>query len=125
MTEDNLGGSAIALLDALADFCNSIIFKGQVPQWMCPMFYSATLIALSKKDGGVRPIAIGMTLRRLAAKVAMTKLRDTCKAFFQPHQLGVGKPKGAEIAVHALRKYLDECESETEEKITMKLTLFN
>ena len=82
MTEDSLGGNAIALLDCLMDFCNNVIFQGLVPTWMCPLFYGATLIALSKSDGGVRPIAVGMTLRRLAAKIAMGKLKEVSTKLF-------------------------------------------
>ena len=33
-----------------------------------PFFFGATLTTLNKKDGGVRPIAVGCSLRRLAAK---------------------------------------------------------
>ena len=32
-----------------------------------PFFFGASVIALNKKDGGVRPIAVGCTLRRLVA----------------------------------------------------------
>ena len=78
LTGDQLGGAAIDLLDALADFINNIIFSGNLPEWICPIFYGTQLIALSKPDDGVRPIAIGFTLRRLAGKVAMSKLNDTC-----------------------------------------------
>lgn len=70
------------------------------------------MIALGKEDGGVRPIAVGFTLRRLAAKIVMFDHGDFCKAEFQPNQLGVGSPKGAETAVHALRSYLQNPETQ-------------
>ena len=35
-----------------------------------PFLFAATLVALKKKSGEVRPIAVGFTLRRLVAKVA-------------------------------------------------------
>jgi hypothetical protein len=41
----------------------------------------ANLCALTKKDGGVRPIAVGCTFRRMIAKVAVRrncKYADTC-----------------------------------------------
>ena len=41
---------------------------------MVPIFYCAGFISLSKEDGGVRPIAIGNTIRPLAGKVAMSKM---------------------------------------------------
>ena len=44
------------------DLLNNIIFAGKVPSFMVPIFYGAGLIALSKDDGGVRPIAIYQSL---------------------------------------------------------------
>ena len=123
MTSDQLGGTAQSLLIALADFINSVVLNGSIPEWLCPLFYGARLVALGKKDGGVRPIAIGLTLRRLAAKVVMRKLRGTCAALFQPHQLGVGLPRGGEIAAHALRHYVS-CDHE-EDKLIMKIDYSN
>ena len=52
MIEDSLGGAAIQLLDALMDFCSNIVLRGKVPRVVCPLFFGATLIALSKDDGG-------------------------------------------------------------------------
>ena len=75
------------------------------------------MIALSKPGGGVRPIAVGLTLRRLAGKIIMKKLYGKCKDFFYPNQLGVGTPKGAESAVHAVRAYIKS------EKMTDKVLL--
>ena len=64
------------------------------------------MIALQKKSGGIRPIAIGYSLRRLASKCvnkhALTVLKDT----FTPSQLGVGVSGGCEAAVHAARRFL-------------------
>ena len=65
---------------------NNIILQGIVPSMICPIFNGSKLIALSKDDGGVCLIAIGMTLRCLAGKVVMTKLKDRCVNLFQPHQ---------------------------------------
>ena len=123
LTSDQLGAVAIGLLDALTDFTNNIIFSGNIPAWICPIFYGAQLIALSKPDDGVRPIAIGFTLRRLGGKVAMAKLKDSCAALFRPHQLGVGTPKGAEIAVHALRRYIEG--NSNASKVVLKIDFKN
>ena len=97
--------------------------QGIVKVFLKRQVYGARLVALGKKDGGVRPIAIGLTLRRLAAKVVMRKLRGTCAALFQPHQLGVGLPRGGEIAAHALRHYVS-CDHE-EDKLIMKIEYYN
>ena len=69
---------------------NNIVLAGQVPEEIQPYFYGASLVALGKKDGGVRPIACGLTLRRIAAKCVAFKLKETCANLFEPHQMGVG-----------------------------------
>ena len=62
-------------------------------------------MALQKKSGGIRPIAIGYTWRRLAAKCANSYALVELADLFSPIQLGVGVPGGCEAAVHAARRY--------------------
>ena len=78
-----------------------------VPRTVCPYFFGASLVALEKKDGGVRPIAVGCTLRRLAAKTSSNHIMNAMGALLAPRQLGYGTPHGAEAVVHAARLYLD------------------
>ena len=61
---------------------------------------------MEKKDGGIRPIAVGCTLRRLVAKIAGNKVTDNMSSLLAPRQLGFGVKGGAEAAVHAARQYL-------------------
>ena len=79
-----------------------------MPTEACAFFYGGNLIALSKKCGGIRPIAVGNTLRRLASKIAMSSAHVTelQKELFWPHQLGVGVKLGGEIACHAIREFI-------------------
>ena len=46
----------------------NIMVGGGVPAAVSPYFCGARLHAGNKKDGGISPIAIGNTLRRLASK---------------------------------------------------------
>ena len=71
------------------------------------MLFGGNLIALEKKSGGLRPIAVGYTLRRIAAKCANTYAASQLADYFSPIQLGVGIPGGCEAAVHATRRYID------------------
>ena len=103
MTEKQVGGS---LLASLTNFVN-LILAGKVPVWVRPHLFGASLLAFAKKDGGVRPIAVGVTLRRLAAKVACNTATEDCLAYLKPRQLGVGVKGGAEALVHGARRYLD------------------
>ena len=56
------------LKDSLTDFVN-LLLKGDLPVPVREIVYGGRLIAL-QKNGGIRPIAVGYTLRRLAAKCA-------------------------------------------------------
>ena len=57
------------LKDSLTDFVN-LLLKGDLPLPVREIVYGGRLIALQKNDGSIRPIAVGYTLRRLAAKCA-------------------------------------------------------
>ena len=93
-------------LSALTAFVNMIL-AGRCPSDVAPIFFGGRLLALNKKSGGIRPIAIGFTLRRLASKCANSFGTSQLKGLFYPHQLGVGIPGGCEAAIHSARRYLE------------------
>ena len=95
-----------SLLRSLTLFIN-LVLEGGVPGEIRPIFLGASLCALRKKDDGVRPIAIGNTLRRLVSKVAVSACRDRCSNLLQPNQLGFGVKRGAEAAIHAARSFIN------------------
>ena len=80
--------------------------EGCLPLYIGPYFFGATLFALDKNDGGVRPIAVGCILRRLAAKVAVNKVLVEMADLLAPDQLGFGVSGSAEAAVRSGRLYL-------------------
>jgi hypothetical protein len=55
-----------------------------------PLFYGAAICALVKKGGGIRPIALGSTLRRLVAKAACRSLKDAVVSRLLRHSSGLG-----------------------------------
>ena len=61
-----------------------------MPEEIRPVFFGAILVALEKKSGGVRPITVGCTLRRLVAKVACFSVVDEMAELLSPRQLGYG-----------------------------------
>jgi hypothetical protein len=69
---------------------------------------TATLIPLKKKDGGIRPIAVGETLRRLVGK-ALLQLPDVKRELeaLKPRQCGVGVPFAAEMMGMAVQRLAD------------------
>ena len=91
------------LPDALAAVCTTLLSK-EVPQEVRPFLFGARLIALVKKDGGLRPIACGEILRRLAGKTLCslhkTRLREH---LLERSQIGVGVRAGADAMVFAAR----------------------
>jgi hypothetical protein len=64
---------------------------------MAPILCGANLTPLRKKDGGVRPIAVGEVLRRLACKTLLsTGVAKEEVSLLAPEQVGVGVSRGAE-----------------------------
>lgn len=106
LTSGQCGQASEQLIENLTQFIN-IVFKGGVPAIIRPLFCGASLFALTKKDGGIRPIAVGCTLRRLAAKVAARLVSSDAASILMPHQIGVGVKLGAEAAAHAGRSYIN------------------
>ena len=93
------------LLKSLASLTNSAL-AGRLPQCSREAFYGAALCALRKKDGGIRPIAIGSVYRRLACRIAAHHVASLLADEFRPVQLGVGTRQGCEVAVHATREFI-------------------
>ena len=96
--------------------------EGRTPPSIRAFFYGVNLIALQKSDGSVRPIAVGCTLRCLAAKVAGIKVMGRMNELLGSHQLGCGVTGEMEAAVHAARLYLQDLDSL---KAVMKLDFRN
>jgi hypothetical protein len=98
-------GQEDPLLDAITQLVN-LMLAGGTPNQVRPIIFGGALTAIDKKGGGVRPIAVGYTWRRLAGKVACRLVSAKAAALLSPRQLGFGVPGGAEVAVHATRRYL-------------------
>lgn len=99
------GDAATKLLQSITNLEN-LMLSGKIISSICPIIYGATLCALSKKSGGLRPIAVGSTYRRLAAKLACKFVRNESGEYLRPTQIGVNTSGGCEAAVHATRTYL-------------------
>ena len=91
-------------LEALTDAINTLL-AGRVPASLAPFLAGASLHALKKDGGDVRPIAVGETLRRLASKCACAKARENAAEYLLPLQVGVGCAFGAEAVIHAVSQY--------------------
>ena len=105
LTGASAGEAGQRLLYRLTEFTN-LCLSGRVPAVVQPVFCGATLCAINKKDGGIRPIAVGNTLRRMIAKAACKAVTVKMAANLLPVQIGFGVPRSTEAAVHAARSYV-------------------
>ena len=96
--------SGVRLLSSLTKLVNHAL-AGRMPDCARPSLFGASLFALEKPEGGVRPIAVGSVFRRLPAKIAAQYASTQLQAELAPAQVGVGTRGGCESAVHALRQY--------------------
>jgi hypothetical protein len=109
-------------LRALTKLCNFLL-SGQLPSEICHLLYGASLCALNKKDGGLRPIAIGNCLRRLTSKLASFQSRNIVNSYLSPHQLGVATKLGCEAAIHTTRTFVNN--DQNRGKVLLKLDFKN
>ena len=88
---------AITGITKLVNFAS----RGQLPVSVAPLFCSASLTALKKLKGGVRPIAGGKVLRRWVAKCIAKQTQTESAKLFSSKQLGVGVKCGAKSTKHS------------------------
>ena len=91
--------------NALTKFSNMLL-AGKTPKEVAPYFCGAKLHGALKKDGGLRPIAVGNVLRRLASKCSATAVAKKAAEILSPLQVGVGVRGGCEAIVHALNNVM-------------------
>jgi hypothetical protein len=96
-----------AALTALTRLTNHMV-AGNAPRELAPFIAGAPLMALVKRDGGLRPIAIGETIRRLVSKCCCEATIEDAKIIFGPLQVGVATQGGAEASIHAVRRLATE-----------------
>ena len=95
-------------LAELTRFLNTLL-AGRLDPQAAPWLVGAPLIALPKKNGSFRPIAIGEVLRRLTSRLCCLSVRSRLPEVFLPYnQVGVGIRGGLEAAVHSIRQCLSD-----------------
>ena len=102
----------------------AVLASGQVPASLAPHLAGARLFAAQKKDGSLRPIAVGEVLRRLTSKCLSAATRQQAKSALWPLQVGVGVAHGAEAAVHTARDW-QQRNSGNGDKVLVKVDLQN
>ena len=106
-----------------ANLCSKLLL-GQIPQHARGLLFAANLTALLKKDGGIRPIAVGNVFRRLASKIAAKRVIPELRRQLSPVQLGVGVNGGCEAAAYAVRVFV-QSSVVPENNVLIKLDMKN
>ena len=101
----------------------NVILEEKVSFELRPYFFGAKLIALKKPDGGLRPIAVDNTFRRLSAKSAGYHVFEKRQARYGSRQVGVGTKRGAELASHVFRCLIEN--PQPKENVILKIDFEN
>ena len=75
-------------------------------EWLC----GARIIGIPKKPAGLRPIAVGEVLRRMAAKCLVGQFQAEVVSRLLPLQVGVGVPGATELVANALRSWVERAQ---------------
>ena len=100
-----------------------VTLEGKVPFELRPYFFGAKLIALKTPDGGLRPLAVGNTFRRLSAKCTGYHVFESRQARYGSRQVGVGTNRGAELASHVYRCLIES--PQPKENLILKIYFEN
>ena len=94
-------------IEALTSVC-LFAAKGNTPPDVIPYFCRATLIASLKKNGGVRPIAVGEVLHRLTPSLKMSHVSYPSSGYgiLIPPSTWCCIPGGSESIIHVVNLHL-------------------
>ena len=109
------------LLHTVVEFVNFLL-QGRLPLEVNEIIFGGRLIALLKKDCGIRLISIGYTLRFLVVKCANKHVVERRSSDLQTTQVAVGVPTGSEAVIHATRRNIEE---KPTDYVTVKLDFNN
>ena len=82
-----------------------IIYFKKLPVLFGDILGAANLVALKKKDGGTRPIAVSLVVRRLISKMANKGVINEARNKMK-NQVGCGTPGGNEATIIAIQKFV-------------------
>ena len=86
------------ILSILADIIN-----GRMDERATQLLLTCVLYPTNKDKGGIRPIACGEVLVRVAGLIAFDAIRDEANTLFGPTQLGCGATGGSQVAAHLIQ----------------------
>ena len=101
LTDDGVCRAALTRL--MQDIANN-----HIPDAVRDLLLSSELVALRKPNGGLRPIAVGEMFYRIAAAIAVRRVRTVAAPLLAPYQFGFGVENGCEQIVHSLQHALTD-----------------
>ena len=111
-------------LQSLTSFVN-LLCAGKAPQVIVPHLCGASLLPCKKKDGGLRPIAVGEVLRRLSSKCATRAVLPDALSILSPLQVGVGLPGRCDAVLHSVMSVLHDTNIPSNNKFTLLVDFSN
>ena len=116
--EDNLWHKMVTgHKEASAQICNAVasVARRLATEYVDPEGLEALLanrgIALNKNPG-LRPVGVGEMVRRIIGKAVMSVTGEQVQKAVGALQLCAGQPAGVKSAIHAMRGFLDDDESD-------------
>ena len=103
----------------------NLLCAGRVPRAIIPHLCGASLLPCKKKDGGLRPIAVGEVLRRLTSKCAARAVLPDALSILSPLQVGVGLPGGCDAILHSVSSVLCDTSIPPHNKLTLLVDFSN
>ncbi|HEX3641453.1 MAG TPA: reverse transcriptase domain-containing protein, partial [Ktedonobacteraceae bacterium] len=85
-----------------------LIVDNEVPAAIRPYLLASRLIPLTKPGGGIRPIAVGELLYKLAAKLVVSVVSKKTRDLLAPHQLSIATSNGCEKIAHSMQLRLTD-----------------
>jgi hypothetical protein len=85
-----------------------VVAQGRLPAAAAGAMGTSTLVALAKEDNGIRPVAIGEVLTRLAGRAVCHQKRLAFEMCFTPLQYGVMTRNGAEQVRHTITAHMHQ-----------------
>lgn len=92
----------------------TLFAQGKMPNELAPWFAGAALTPLRKRDNGIRPVAVGETLRRMISSILMKRVAAAAQEVLEPLQVGVCSKGGGEAIIHAVRRLITDFEGQAD-----------
>ena len=103
----------------------NLLCAGGIPTPVVPYVCGASLIALKKKSGGLRPITVGEVLRRMVSKCISVSLSFHTVCSLSHLQVGVEVTVGYESIVHFSKTIQDDNSIPLESKWSLQVNFSN